>query len=67
MSYHKASEILVREREKYVECVAPYLAGGDEDAIYQLFVQHCILIKAEEQNNFWGLNEEKGKQDGPGQ
>lgn len=69
MSYRKASEALIREQEKYIECVEPYDAyqhnqdkEPHEDYIYRRFVQRCILIKAEEQNNFWGLNEEKSKQ-----
>lgn len=63
MSYRKASEALHREQERYVECLAPYNVS-DEDSAYKLFVERCILIKAEEQNNFWGLNEEKTNQSG---
>lgn len=55
INYRKASEALYREREKYVEGVAPYSVGAEDD-IYRLYVERCILIKAEEQNNFWGLN-----------
>ena len=57
ISYRKASEALLREREKYVEGVEPYNRTIKEDQIYRLFVERCILIKAEEQNNFWGINE----------
>lgn len=55
-NYRKASEALLREREKYVESIEPYGIADDEDQIYRLYVERCILIKAEEQNNFWGIN-----------
>jgi len=54
INYRKAAESLKREREKYVEGVSPY-EGDDSEAIYKLYVNRCIFIKAEEQNNFWGL------------
>ncbi len=64
MNYRKASEALLREKEKYVECIAPYDKKHDkeydkeetEDELYKLYVERCILIRAEEQNNFWGIS-----------
>ncbi len=61
VNYRKASEALLREREKYTEGIAPYQFGRDEDRVYTLFVERSILIKAEEQNNFWGLNDKNEK------
>lgn len=58
-NYRKASEALKRENECYVEGVNNYKHIDNEDEAFKLFVTRCILIKAEEQNNFWGLNEEK--------
>ncbi len=63
-NYRKASEALLREREKYVEGIEPYTPGSN-DEIYRLYVERCILIKAEEQNNFWGLNIGSEHQDSP--
>jgi len=60
-NYRKASEALKRERECYVEAIHPYTSLHEEGA-YSLYVKRCILIKAEEQNNFWGLGEETGKE-----
>lgn len=57
INYRKASEALLREKEKYVECLSPYNDNDDEDETYKRYVERCILIKAEEQNNFWGLGE----------
>ena len=56
VNYRKASEALLREKEKYVECIYPYNGKKNEDEIYKLYVERCILIKAEEQNNFWGIS-----------
>jgi len=55
-NYRKASESLKRERECYIEGVRPYSNTNDEDKNYMLYVNRCIQIKAEEQNNFWGLS-----------
>lgn len=58
-NYRKASEALKREKECYIEGVNQYKRFTNEDAAYEFFVTRCIMIKAEEQNNFWGLNEQK--------
>lgn len=60
-NYRKASEALKRERECYIEGVAHYGTVDSEDKAYTFYVARCILIKAEEQNNFWGLSESQGK------
>lgn len=62
-NYRKASEALLREREKYIEGVGPYIIDDNEDGAYRLYVERCILIKAEEQNNFWGINSDRGQQE----
>lgn len=67
VNYRKASEALQREKEKYVECIEPYLSVEDEDKVYKRYVERCILIRAEEQNNFWGINsarEQGGSEEG---
>ncbi|MGD8589095.1 MAG: DUF4231 domain-containing protein [Chromatiales bacterium] len=58
-NYRKASEALKRERECYIEGVAQYEGDLTEEDAYRLYVNRCIRIKAEEQNNFWGMNESK--------
>jgi len=63
-NYRKASEALKRERECYVEGVGPYDQEFTEDQAYKLFVNRCILIKAEEQSNFWGLRESRKQENG---
>lgn len=55
-NYRKASEALKREKESYTEGIAPYNSDSDEDENYLLYVKRCVQIKAEEQNNFWGLS-----------
>ena len=57
-NYRKASEALKREKECYIEGIQPYNREMDEDENYLLYVKRCVLIKAEEQNNFWGLSGE---------
>lgn len=56
LNYRKASEALKREKELYVEGIAIYNMD-DEQTAYKLYVNRCIQIKSEEQNNFWGLTE----------
>lgn len=54
--FRKASEALRREKEMYIEGIDPYVSSSaDEEKVYRLFVQRCLLVRAEEQNNFWGL------------
>ncbi len=62
MTYRKASESLLREKERYTECIGPYSSEMDEDAVYRLYVERCTLIKAEEQNNFWGISSSSDKE-----
>ena len=62
-NYRKASEALLRENEKYVEGITPYCINDDEDQVYRLYVERCILINAEEQNNFWGINSGRDQKD----
>ncbi|MEW8338502.1 MAG: DUF4231 domain-containing protein [Candidatus Thiodiazotropha taylori] len=62
LTYRKASEALLREKESYTECIGPYSSEKNEDATYRLYVERCILIKAEEQNNFWGINSSSDKE-----
>ena len=57
-NYRKASEALKREKESYIEGISPYNRDMGEDENYLLYVKRCVLIKAEEQNNFWGLSGE---------
>ena len=63
VNYRKASEALLREKEMYIEGVGPYENEGDEDKAYIRFVQRSVLIKSEEQNNFWGLRNERDLSD----
>jgi len=60
-NYRKASESLKREKEMYIEGIEPYISNDNEEELYRLYVERCIRIKAEEQNNFWGLRENKIK------
>jgi hypothetical protein len=55
LNFRKASESLKIETELYIEGIAPYDESDDEESLYKLYVERCCLIKAEEQNNFWGL------------
>lgn len=65
-NYRKASEALLRENEKYVEGIVPYNSSDDEDGTFKLYVERCILIKAEEQNNFWGINSGRDQRENEG-
>jgi len=56
-NYRKASESLQREHEMYTECIVPYNYTQNEETAYKLYVERCLLIKAEEQNNFWRITE----------
>ncbi len=61
-NYRKASEALKREKECYIEGIHPYNRDMDEDENYLFYVKRCVLIKAEEQNNFWGLSGESKRE-----
>lgn len=61
-NYRKASEVLKREKECYIEGIPPYNRDMNEDENYLLYVKRCVLIKAEEQNNFWGLSGESKRE-----
>ncbi len=58
LGYRKAAEAMQREQERFVFGVAPYDQFGNEDAVFRLFVDRCDRIKAEEQQNFWNVQEQ---------